>query len=181
MKGKVTAVARDGVHRFSKPQCEEIRIVAGWGIEGDAHCGVTVQHRSRFAKTPGAPNLRQVHLIQSELFAELAARGFDVRPGELGENVTTSGIDLLTLSRGTRLRLGRNALVEITGLRNPCRQIDDNVGPGAMAATIERAPDGSLVRKAGVMALALESGTVRPGDLIEVEFIPGETNPLRPV
>lgn len=176
--GKVSAVARDNVHRFAKPTCEVIRLIAGLGVEGDAHCGRTVQHRSRLARTPAAPNLRQVHLIHAELFSELAASGFYVAPGELGENVTTTVIDLLGLWRGTRLRLGRSALIEITGLRNPCRQIDENVGSGAMAATLDRAPDGSLLRKAGVMAVVLESGEVRAGDAVSVVWTPPEPLPL---
>jgi MOSC domain-containing protein YiiM len=140
-----------------------------------------VQHLSRLAKAPGAPNLRQVHLIHCELFEELGNKGFAVSPGELGENVTTSGIPLLSLPRGTRLRLGLNAAIEITGLRNPCRQIDENLGQGAMAATLERAPDGGLVRKAGVMAIVLESGDVEPGDPIHVIWSPEIEEPLQPV
>jgi MOSC domain-containing protein YiiM len=181
MIGRVIAVARDGRHRFAKPTCDSIRLVAGLGIEGDAHAGATVQHLSRIAKAPEQPNLRQVHLIHAELLDELAAKGFTVSPGELGENVTTRGIDLLGLPRGTRLRLGDQALVEVTGLRNPCRQIDDNIGEGGMAATLDRAPDGSLVRKAGVMAVVVESGIVAPGDLVSVAALPERHAPLEPV
>ena len=150
MAGQVLAVARDEAHRFGKPLRDSITLIAGRGIGGDAHCGEIVQHRSRLKKAANAANLRQVHLIHAELFEELAEAGFAVSPGELGENVTTRGIDLLGLPRGTRLRLGEAALLELAGLRNPCRQIDDNIGRGAMAATLEQAPDGSLVRKAGV-------------------------------
>lgn len=181
MDGQVTAVARDQLHRFGKPICASIRLIADLGVEGDAHCGLTVRHRSRVAQTPEAPNLRQVHLIHAELFDELARAGFQVRAGDLGENVTTLGIDLLGLPRGARLRLGDAAVIELTGLRNPCRQIDDNIGPGAMAATIERAADGSLVRKAGVMATVLEGGEVRPGDAVAVDFLPEAHEPLAPV
>jgi MOSC domain-containing protein YiiM len=177
----VLAVARDGEHRFAKSAADAIALVPGLGVAGDAHCGATVRHRSRLAATPDAPNLRQVHLIHAELFEELAAAGFAVGPGALGENVTTQGIDLLALPRGARLRLGEAALVELTGLRNPCRQIDDNVGAGAMAATLERAADGSLVRKAGVMAVVLEGGEVRAGDVIAVQFVPEISAPLEPV
>jgi MOSC domain-containing protein YiiM len=180
MQGRIEAVARDGHHRFAKPQCASIRLIAGLGVEGDAHAGETVQHRSRLAKTPGAANLRQVHLIHAELFVELAAKGFEVGPGELGENVTTRGVDLLALPRGTRLRLGAEAVVEVTGRRNPCRQIDANHGDGAMAATLERGPDGRLVRKAGVMAVVLKSGEVKPGDPIAVDR-PASNEPLEPV
>ena len=181
MNAKVIAVACDSTHGFAKPVCDGITLLAGLGVAGDAHCGKTVQHRSRLAKTPAAPNLRQVHLIHAELFGELAQGGFAVGPGRLGENITTRGIDLLGLPRGTRLRLGGEALVELTGLRNPCRQIDDNIAPGAMAATLERKEDGSLVRKAGVMAVVLQGGVVRAGDPIEVEFLPAIQAPLEPV
>jgi hypothetical protein len=179
--GIVTAVAADGEHRFGKPPREWIKLVAGLGVAGDAHAGATVQHLSRLARTPEAPNLRQVHLIQAELFEELRLAGFAVTPGALGENVTTAGIDLLALPRGTTLRLGRAALVELTGLRNPCRQIDENIGRGAMASVLEHAADGSLIRKAGVMAVVLEPGEVRAGDSVRVEQRPRDGPPLEPV
>lgn len=178
---RVIAVARDGDHRFSKPLCGSITLLPGLGIAGDTHCGRTVQHRSRVLSAPNAPNLRQVHLIHAELFAELAAVGFEVAPGTLGENVTTQGIDLLALPSGTQLRLGEEVVVALTGLRNPCRQIDDNVGVGAMAAVLDRAPDGSLIRKAGVMAIVLEGGEVRPGDTIAIQYRPEAASPLAPV
>jgi MOSC domain-containing protein YiiM len=181
MDGRVIGVACDGEHRFGKPPREAIRLVAGLGVHGDAHAGATVQHLSRVAKAPQTPNLRQVHLIHGELLDELAAKGFAVAPGELGENVTTRDIDLLGLSRGTRLRLGSEAVIEVTGLRNPCWQIDANIAPGAMAATLDRAPDGSLVRKAGVMAVVLAGGEVRPGDAIEMVLQPHEHRALEPV
>ena len=141
MTGRVAAVASDAGHNFAKPLREAITLIAGLGVAGDAHSGRTVQHRSRLRWTPDAPNLRQVHVIHLELFGELAHADFVVRPGQLGENVTTLGLDLLGLPRGAKLRLGGSALVEITGLRNPCKQIDTNVGPGAMAAVLERRPD----------------------------------------
>jgi len=181
MSAKVLAVASDGAHRFAKASREMIRLVEGLGVEGDAHAGATVQHLSRLARDPAAPNLRQVHLIHAELFDELAAAGFAVSPGALGENITTKGIDLLALPRGMRLRIGPSAVIEVTGLRNPCRQIDANLGLGAMAATLSRAADGALVRKAGVMAVVLESGEVRPGDRIVVESLPRRFTPLEPV
>jgi MOSC domain-containing protein YiiM len=179
--GHVIAVSRDASHRFAKPTCSSIHLIVGLGIEDDAHAGETVQHLSRKAKAPDAPNLRQVHLIHAELFDDLAAKGFSVSPGELGENVTTGGICLLSLPRGTRLRLGPDAVIEITGLRNPCRQIDENLGKGAMAATLGRGPDGELARKAGVMAVVLESGEVKRGDLIHVDWSPEDGEPLQPV
>ena len=180
MRGTVLAVAGDAAHNFAKPLRNAITLVAGIGVAGDAHSGPTVQHRSRLARTPGAPNLRQVHLIHAELLDELAKAGFAVGPGRLGENVTTRGLDLLALTRGARLRLGDSALLEVTGLRNPCWQIDSNIAPGAMAAVLDRAEDGSLVRKAGVMAVVLAGGEVRAGDPIEVS-LPAERHPLEPV
>lgn len=180
-KAQVVAVASDGAHRFGKAPRERIELVAGLGVAGDAHGGVTVQHRSRIARTPDAPNLRQVHLIPAELFDELAAAGFRVSPGQMGENVTTRGIDLLALPRGARLRLGPRALIEVTGLRNPCRQIDEHIGRGAMAAVLGHAEDGSLIRKAGIMAVVVQGGEVRPGDGIAVAFLPSDQVPLAPV
>jgi MOSC domain-containing protein YiiM len=165
----VVAVARDKGHHFTKPLAMSIRITAGLGVEGDAHAGTTVKHRSRVARDPTAPNLRQVHLIHEELFAELANDGFTVAPGELGENVTTRGIDLLSLPAGTQLHLGEHAVVEVTGLRNPCVQID-RFQKGLMKATLGRDKDGHVLRKTGVMCIAVRSGDVHPGDPIRVEL-----------
>lgn len=165
--GTIVAVARDEGHHFSKPLLPAIRLLAGLGVEGDAHCGKTVKHRSRVAVDPTQPNLRQVHLIHAELFEELAGKGFSLRPGEIGENVTTRGLDLLALPAGTRLRLGSEALVEVTGLRNPCVQIEA-FQPGLLKAVLGRDANGHLVRKAGIMAIVLEGGEVRPGDSIVV-------------
>jgi MOSC domain-containing protein YiiM len=181
MTGKIVGVACDSEHRFGKVPQGRISLIAGLGVEGDAHAGATVRHRSRRKKTPELPNLRQVHLLQSELFEELAEKCFAVRAAEMGENVTTSGIDLLRLPRGARLRLGSEAIVELTGLRNPCWQIDKHIGAGAMAATLDRAPDGGLVRKAGVMAIVVKGGEVAPGDEIDVLELPDELLPLEPV
>lgn len=167
MTATVISVARDDGHRFSKPTVSAIRLLVGLGVEGDAHCGATVRHRSRVAADPTAPNLRQVHMIQAELFDELAAKGFALRPGDLGENVLTSGIDLLALPRGARLALGPDTVVEVTGLRNPCAQIE-GFAKGLLAAVLVRAEDGSLVRKAGIMAVVIAGGEVRPGDPIAV-------------
>lgn len=166
---EIVAVARDDGHRFSKPILSAIRLLAGLGVEGDAHCGETVKHRSRVAVDPTQPNLRQVHLIHAELFEELADRGFSLRPGDMGENVTTRGLDLLGLPVGTRLRLGAQALVEITGLRNPCVQIEA-FQPGLLKAVLGRNADGKLIRKAGIMGIVLQGGEVRPGDSIEVSL-----------
>lgn len=171
MTSVIIGLARDGQHRFSKQPCESLTLLAGLGVEGDAHAGRLVQHLSRMARDPNVPNLRQVHLIHSELFEELAEKGFEVSPGQLGENVTTRGIDLLSLSRGTRLRLGSDAVIEITGLRNPCKQID-GLAKGLMAATLDKAADGSLIRKCGVMAVVVTDGVVSPGDAIALESVP---------
>lgn len=167
MDAVVVSVGRDDAHRFSKPVETRIRLLAGLGVEGDAHCGATVKHRSRVAADPTQPNLRQVHLIRSELFEELRPRGFVLSPGDLGENILTRGIDLLALPRGTRLRIGPKALVEITGLRNPCGQIEA-FQAGLLAAVLDRDPTGALVRKAGIMGVVIEGGVVRPGDVIGV-------------
>ncbi len=163
----VAAVSRDGEHRFSKATVEQITLLSGLGVQGDAHAGVTVQHRSRVAADPTQPNLRQVHLLHAELLAELREKGFDVAPGQLGENVTTSGVELLGLPRGTQLHLGTEAVVEITGLRNPCAQIN-TFRSGLLKAVLGRDEDGELVRKAGVMGVVLHGGPVRPGDRVEV-------------
>jgi MOSC domain-containing protein YiiM len=163
----VTAVAASATHTFSKPVRSSIRLLAGLGVEGDAHLGETVKHRSRVRRDPTSPNLRQVHLIHSELHEELRAAGFDVDAGDMGENVTTRGVDLLRLPTGTLLRLGGEAVVEVTGLRNPCVQLDA-FRRGLTAAVLERDADGALVRKSGVMAVVREGGDVRPGDEVVV-------------
>ncbi|HUR51863.1 MAG TPA: MOSC domain-containing protein [Mycobacteriales bacterium] len=160
---RVVAVHRSPVHAFSKDTEPEIALVAGHGVEGDAHAGATVRHRSRRARTPEKPNLRQVHLLSAELLDEL-----DVPAGALGENVTVEGLDLLGLSRGTRLHLGPDAVVEVTGLRNPCKQIDD-YRSGLMARVLDRAEDGSVIRRAGIMSVVLAGGVVRGGDEIRVQ------------
>ncbi len=178
--GIVTAVSRSPEHRFSKAVQGSIRLLAGLGVEGDAHLGVTVQHRSRVAQDPTQPNLRQVHLIHGELHEELAAKGFRVVPGAMGENVTTSGLDLLGLPRGTRLHLGTTAVVEVTGLRNPCKQIED-FRPGLLSAVLDRDAAGKLIRKAGVMAVVLAGGDVHMGDAITVEWPPLPHHPLERV
>jgi MOSC domain-containing protein YiiM len=176
----VVAVSRKSSHGVDKPNQLVIRLVRGQGVEGDAHCGATVKHRSRVRQNPHQPNLRQVHLIHAELHEELAVQGFPFAPGRMGENVTTRGIDLLGLPTGTRLRLGDAAVVEVTGLRNPCVQLD-GLQPGLMAACVFRGHDGELVRKAGVMAVVLEDGDVRPGDAIVVALPEGPHGPLKPV
>jgi MOSC domain-containing protein YiiM len=180
MSAVVTAVSRSRGHNFSKPNQLQIRLVAGLGVEGDAHMGRTVKHRYDVRRKPSAPNLRQVHLMHEELLEELRAGGFDLQPGTLGENVMTRGVDLLGLPEGTRLRLGPAALVEVTGLRNPCRQIEA-FRPGLLAAVLGRDAEGRVVRKTGVMAIVLEGGDVQPGDPVAVELPAGPHRPLAPV
>ncbi|MBX6747063.1 MAG: MOSC domain-containing protein [Acetobacteraceae bacterium] len=180
MTGVVTAVSSDSAHRFSKPNRAAIRLLAGLGVEGDAHLGKTVQHLSRIRRDPRQPNLRQVHLLHAELHEELRAAGFDVSAGQMGENITTRGIDLLGLPIGTRLHLGETAVVEVTGLRNPCAQLD-RFRPGLMAAVLDRDAAGRLIRKAGIMAIVLAGGEVRPGDPIRITLPPAPHRPLEPV
>ena len=180
MAGVVQAVALSGGHTMSKPLRDAITLVAGHGVEGDVHAGATVKHRSRVRRDATKPNLRQVHLIHSELHDELRAAGFDVRPRQMGENVTTRGVELLRFPAGTRLRLGADAVVEVTGLRNPCVQLD-GIQPGLMQANLDRDPDGNLVRKTGVMSVVVESGEVKPGDAVEVELPQEPHTPLEPV
>ncbi len=180
MDGVVTAVSSSPTHTMSKPNQEALRLLAGLGVADDAHRGATVKHRSRVARDHTRPNLRQVHLIHAELHDELRAAGFAIAPGQMGENVTTRGVDLLALPTGTRLRLGAAAVVEVTGLRSPCAQLD-GIQPGLMAATLGRDQHGRLVRKAGVMAVVLAPGEVRPGDPIRVTPPPPPHRPLEPV
>jgi MOSC domain-containing protein YiiM len=165
--GQVVSVSSSAGHEFSKQPRASIRLLQGLGVEGDAHLGTTVQHLSRVRRDPTQPNLRQVHLMHHELLAQANTLGHPVRPGDLGENVTTSGVDLLGLPTGTILRLGEEAEVELSGLRNPCRQIDD-FQPGLLQHMLDRADDGTVVRKAGVMAVVRRSGLVRPGDHVHV-------------
>lgn len=169
---KVVSVNRSQEHSFSKTQVPEIYLLEGIGVESDAHSGRTVQHRSRIAANPNAPNLRQVHLVQEELFSELMKAGFDIKPGDIGENITTRGIDLLSLPKGAILMLGESARVEITGLRNPCSQLD-RFENGLMAAVLEKDPEGNLKRKAGIMGIVIKGGRVRPGDQITISLPAG--------
>jgi MOSC domain-containing protein YiiM len=178
--GVVVAVSSSPTHTLTKPSRSGIQLIAGLGVAGDAHMGEKVKHRSRVARDPDAPNLRQVHLIHAELHDELAASGFTIAPGQMGENITTRGLHLLGLPTGARLHLGRAAIVEITGLRNPCHQLD-TIAPGLMAATLARGEDGEVIRKAGVMAIVVVGGEVRPGDGIGVEMPAGVHRALAPV
>ena len=178
--GVVVAVSRSPRHRFSKQVVDAVELVAGHGVEGDAHAGATVQHRSRKRWRPELPNLRQVHLLHAELLDDLAARGFAVAPGQLGENVTVRGLDLLALPTGSRLHLGDDAVVVLTGLRNPCVQLD-RFADGLVQAVLRREDDGSLSRLAGVMAVVERGGPVRPADRVRVALPDGEPVPLAPV
>lgn len=180
MTAQVLAVHRSTSHSFSKYAEDEIALLEGLGVDGDAHAGATVQHRSRVARDPAQPNLRQVHLLHAELFDELVARGHAVFAGDLGENITTRGVDLLALPAGTRLAIGQDAEVELTGLRNPCSQID-RFQPGLTAQVLDRDAAGGLVRKAGVMAVVRRGGMVRPGDAIVVRLPVAPHLPLAPV
>lgn len=178
--GRVVAVSSSPTYSFSKPVQPSIRLLTGLGVEGDAHLGEKVKHRARVARTPNDPNLRQVHLIHAELHDELQAAGFQVSAGAMGENITTRGVDLLGLPTGARLHLGDSAVVEVTGLRNPCAQLD-GLQPGLMAATLDHDAQGNLVRKAGIMSIVVAGGEVRPGDSIRVELPPAPHVPLQPV
>ena len=180
MTGRVAAVSCSATHTMSKPNRTAIRLLAGLGVEGDAHAGTTVKHRSRVARDPSQPNLRQVHLIHAELHDELRGGGFDLIPGQMGENITTEGIDLLGLPTGTRLRIGAEAIVTITGLRNPCAQLD-GIQRGLMAAVLDRAPDGTLIRKAGIMGVVVAGGVINQGDPIVIELPPVPHQALEPV
>jgi MOSC domain-containing protein YiiM len=177
MNGLVTAVSCSATHTFSKENQSSIRLLAGLGVEGDAHLGETVKHRSRVAQDPTQPNLRQVHLIHAELHDELREAGFNISAGQMGENITTRGVDLLGLPVGALLYLGENAVVEVTGLRNPCAQLN-GLQPGLMAAVLNRDAQGNLIRKAGIMGIVLVGGEVRSGDAIRVELPPEPHRPL---
>ena len=180
MPASIIAVSRSGSHNFTKPNDSAIRLLAGLGVEGDAHLGELVKHRSNVRKDPGKPNLRQVHLIHAELQDELRAEGYRVSPGVMGENITTRGIDLLSLPLGARLQLGAEAVIEVTGLRKPCHQLDAYQA-GLMSAVIGRDEDGKPIYKCGVMAIVVSGGEVRPGDDIRIILPALPHRPLAPV
>jgi MOSC domain-containing protein YiiM len=166
---RITSLSRSSTHTVSKTCVPELELLEGLGVAGDAHMGITVKHQSRVAQNPDQPNLRQVHLIHAELLDELAAKGYDIAPGAMGENILTSGVPLLELPLDTELQLGDHALIRITGLRNPCAQLD-KLAPGLMKALLDRAADGSLIRKGGIMAVVLRNGIIRIGDGIQVRL-----------
>ena len=179
MNGEVISVNCSSMHSLIKPNQESVRLLEGLGVEGDAHSGKTVKHRSRVARDPNQPNLRQVHLIHSELYDELKGAGFDVSHGQMGENITTKGVDLLGLPTGTHLHL-RDAVVEVTGLRNPCAQLE-KIQTGLLELVLDKDEDGNLIRKAGIMGIVVTGGEVAPGDEIRVELPSGPHRPLQPV
>jgi len=166
---KIIAVCKNAEHTFSKQPQVMIELIEGLGVKGDAHAGATVKHRSRVRADASQPNLRQVHLIHSELHQELEAKGFDVKPGDMGENITTAGIDLLALPVDTVLHCGNDAKIKITGLRNPCSQLD-KFQPGLMKAVIEKDTNGNIIRKSGIMGIVLKSGIISADDLITIEW-----------
>lgn len=177
ISGRVISVNKCATHQLAKDPCPSIRLITDFGVEGDVHAGVTVKHRSRVATDPRQPNLRQVHLIQSELFEELTANGFRIQAGMMGENITTKGIDLLSLSQGTQLRIGQDAIIEITGLRNPCNQLN-GLKEGLMKALVFQDHLGKIIRKAGIMGIVLQGGTIQPGDQIQIDLPTGRQIPL---
>jgi MOSC domain-containing protein YiiM len=180
MIAKVLSVSSSPTHTMAKPSQESITIVEGLGVEGDAHNGTTVKHRSRVRQDPTQPNLRQIHLIHSELLDELRATGFEIKPGMMGENITTSGVDLLGLPTGAIMTIGANVRLEITGLRNPCAQLDGLV-PGLMEAVLDRDSAGELIRKSGVFGIVITGGEVRVDDSISIELPRGDQSRLQPV
>jgi len=178
--GTVVMVSASGTHSFTKQNQKSIKLIKGLGIEGDAHMGEKVQHLSRIKQNPDQPNLRQVHLLHHELFDELSKNGYIVHPGDVGENITTRGIDILGLPTGTKLHIGKEAVVEITGLRNPCQQMN-KFQPGLMQACIDHDDDGNPIKKGGIMSIVLEGGLVFPGDTIVIEYPPLPHKPLEKV
>ncbi|WP_104205272.1 MOSC domain-containing protein [Billgrantia saliphila] len=177
---KVVSVSRSSCHHFSKEPVDKIMLIEGEGVDGDAHKGKTVKHRSRVKKDPSQPNLRQIHIIHLELIEELQEAGFRVGPATMGENITTSGIDVLSLPTGTILSMGNEAKLEVTGLRNPCAQLD-NYQQGLTAAVLGRDEEGNLVRRAGIMCIVISSGVVRPGDQVKIQYPKEPHRPLLPV
>ena len=169
MNSKVVAVSRSEKHTFSKKNIESINLIYDFGVEGDAHAGKTIKHIFLARKDPGRKNIRQVHLIQMELIRQLKSKGFSVNPGQLGENITTQGIDLLSLPTGCKLHIGEEAVIELTALRSPCVQID-NFQKGILKEVIDRDDQGKMIRKIGVMGIVTAGGTVKPSEIITIEM-----------
>jgi len=171
MEPFVIAVSRSETHTFSKTNRSNIQLIEGFGVEGDAHAGKTVKHRYLAAKEPSRPNILQIHLIQAELFDKLEKKGFSVKPGELGENITTRKIDLLSLPTGTILTVGKEAKIKLTALRSPCKQIDD-FQEGLVKEVLHKNKKGEIVMEIGVMGIVVASGEVLPGDTIQIDLPP---------
>lgn len=179
-RAMVESVHRSESHDFTKATVEEVVLVAGVGIEGDAHAGATVQHVSRKKKDADRPNLRQVHLVSAELHEELVADGFDLDHGGFGENLVTRGIALGDLPVGTTLALGDDAIIVLTGLRDPCAQIDRH-REGLRAAVAFDPGEGPKLFRDGAMAMVVRGGVVRTGDPIGVALPPEPHHPMRKV
>jgi MOSC domain-containing protein YiiM len=179
-KGKVIAVSKSSSYTFNKYNCDKIMLITGIGVEGDIHSGKKVKHRSRVRKNPDAPNLRQVHLMHTELFEELKLKDFKVSPGQMGENITTEGLNILDLPKDTILKIGESAEIQVTGLRNPCNQIN-SIQKGLMQAVLDKDENGNLIRKAGIMSIVLKGGEVKVGDKILVELPEKPHTPLEKV
>lgn len=168
MNATVISVSRSSGHSFRKACEESINLIEGFGVEGDVHAGKKIKHTFLAKEDPDRKNIRQIHLIAAELFTELKGKGFNVDPGQLGENITTEGIDLLSLPTGTLLHIGNGAVIELTALRQPCIQIDE-FQQGLLKEVVYKDSGGNIIRKVGVMGVILVSGAVSPNDEIIVE------------
>jgi hypothetical protein len=169
VEGYVHSVSASPRHGFSKLVRESITLIKGHGVDGDAHAGAFVKHRYLARWRPRMANERQVHLINQALFEELFSEGFNVQPGNLGENVTTRGIDLLRLPLGTMLALGPTAAVELRGLRTPCVLVD-RFRKGLLKALVRKGEQPRF--RAGVMGVVREGGILFPGNPVKVTISP---------
>jgi len=170
LDGRVVGLARDGRNGFSKSAMDTICLIQGQGVEGDAHSGPFVRHRYLARRQPRLPNLRQVHLIPSELFEALRNAGYDLHPGDLGDNIATAGLDLETLPMGALLDLGSEACIELTGLRTPCVLID-RFRTGLKRQMVCSEPVAPRFR-CGVMSIVRTGGRLAVGDPIRVRLPP---------
>jgi MOSC domain-containing protein YiiM len=175
-ESSVVAVHRKEEYGVFKEIQESVHLVKGFGVQGDAHMGTLVQHRYNKKQNPNQPNLRQVHLIQAELFDDLKELGLIVKPGEMGENITTRNIDIINLPLDTKLHLGDSAILQLTGLREPCGQLN-TVQKGLKNAVL----DESGKSRVGVMSVVLRGGAVKADDLIRVELPSEPHQDLQPV
>jgi len=175
----VMSVNQAARHDVRKTPVAALHLRSGLGADGDAHYGATVQHRYDRRRDPSRLNLRQVHLIGAELLEELGRAGYRIAPGDLGENITTADIDLASLPAATRLHIGSSAVLELTGLREPCVLLD-RIAPGLrLAACGERS--GETILRHGAMAIVVAGGEVRAGDAIEISLPPSPHRPMRVV